>query len=200
MRDAFYPAGSRDGVAAGRVMRRAAGGDGAGDRRPGELLGAAAHQADRRAPRAGRDARADPALLPDRELPAGHDRHRAGHDRRLRHQPAVDGDVRAAAVAVHYLPVGAVALWLLGQLSVLGPARAPRRCRRRSRPAASEPGASSTLSGMPTLLVIDDNPSGRHRAGVLFSLHDIDDAVRARRRRPGWRCSSASRSTSSCRT
>ncbi|KAI1691049.1 hypothetical protein DdX_22140 [Ditylenchus destructor] len=67
------------GRPAGDGLRSAAGGHRAGHRRPGQLLGAAAQQADRHPPRIGRHPRADPALLPDRELPAGHAGNRAGH-------------------------------------------------------------------------------------------------------------------------
>ncbi len=55
---------------------------------------------DRRAPRAGRDPRADPALLPDREFPAGDAGHRARHGAGLRAEPAADGQGRTATTAL----------------------------------------------------------------------------------------------------
>ncbi len=86
------------------VMRRPAGGDGAGHRGPGQLLGGAASPADRRAASAGRDAQEHPALLPDREFPARHHRYRAGHGARLRHQPDADAALRVASPAGDLLP------------------------------------------------------------------------------------------------
>src|SRR5690606_23160843 len=98
----------------------------AGHRGPGQLLGAAAHQADRRAPRARRDQGPDPALLPDRELPARDHRHRAGHAGCLRHQPAADEPVRARAAAA-VLPAPGRARTVAARPGVGAGAGAPRR-------------------------------------------------------------------------
>jgi hypothetical protein len=82
-------------------------------------------QADRHPPRARRHPRPDPALLPDRELPAGHARHRARHAAGLRHQPVADGQYELPRLPWYYLPWRA-ALWGLGQSPCSG--RPARRC------------------------------------------------------------------------
>ena len=92
-------------------------------RRPGELLGAAAHRDDRHPARARRDAGADPAVLPDRELPADQRGSRSRHGRRAtRSISSLMAHYELPRLPWIYLPIGALVLWLLGQLAVLGPA------------------------------------------------------------------------------
>src|SRR6202012_4899908 len=65
----------------------------------GQFLGGAAPSSDRRASRTWGHPRQYPALFPDGELPAGHDRDRYWHGAGLRHQPVPDGALRVAAAA-----------------------------------------------------------------------------------------------------
>src|SRR5690606_16686945 len=197
------PGAAGDGLAAGHRVRGPAAGDRTGHRRAGQLLGAATHQTDRRASRAGRDPRPDHALLPDRELPAGDDRHRARHAGRLRHQPDADGQVRAgpastvlpadwrgravaAGAGVGARPgtprgVGAAGDRHSQRLSVADAGGGRWRANRAPVPARAAPDRQSLgyalarpYTAMPTVLVIDDNPSVGTALELLFSLHEID--------------------------
>ena len=49
-------------------------------------------------------------------------RHRAGHGAGVRAQPAADEHYELPRLPLYYLPIGALVLWVLGQLAVLGPA------------------------------------------------------------------------------
>ncbi len=63
-----------------------------------------------------------PALLPDRELADRQWRHRAGHAAGVIINLLLMQHYELPRLPLYYLPIGALVLWLLGQLAVLGPA------------------------------------------------------------------------------
>ena len=155
---------------------------------------AAAHAPDRHPPRARRDARRHPALLPDREL---HPRDASASCSAWRSPYAINlwlmQQYELRAAAGEFLPIGARRCCGCSASSRCSARRcAPRRSRRRSRRAA----CSRRYARCPRVLVIDDNPAVATALEVLFSLHDIRTLARRLAGGRARACSRASASTS----
>ena len=130
----YYREDRVDGLAAGRRVHRAAGGHRARHRRPGQLLGrssapsrsACAARSARRAAQILRYFQTENFLLATIGIVLG---------MLLAYgiNQLLMGKYELPRLPAIYLPVGALVLWLLGQLAVFGPARRAAACRRRWR-------------------------------------------------------------------